>query len=256
MDSKERLKRYNQISPMLLKRGKTEAEIWESIDRKIEERKNSVEIDVLVTDKEERKIARSLVAKYQEDYSIVTVSDKSDLLNLIYLQILNTRLQKKFEIIDKETIKQTFPLKILDALHSNQREIAELKKKLGIRKDDVSKQTDSFKTLEQLKQKVKIWQANNQGSRTIVCPCCGQMVLLKIRTEAWEALQHPFFKDKILFSEHLVRLYLEKKITREDVAKILECSKEYIDWLVDKRWVDNPKYKEINEKEEEKHKDQ
>ena len=50
----------------------------------------------------------------------------------------------------------------------------------------------------------------------------------------------------MLFSEHLVRLYLEKKITKEDVALILECSPDYIKWLIEK-WKTNPKYKEIEE---------
>jgi len=39
--------------------------------------------------------------------------------------------------------------------------------------------------------------------------------MLKIRTEAWEAQKHPFFKDRILANKHLVKLYKDKKITKK-----------------------------------------
>jgi len=55
--------------------------------------------------------------------------------------------------------------------------------------------------------------------------------MLKIRTEAWEALKHPFFKDRILANKHLWKCYKEGKITKEDVAEILGCSPDYIEWL-------------------------
>ena len=55
--------------------------------------------------------------------------------------------------------------------------------------------------------------------------------MLKIRTEAWEALKHPFFQDKLLANRPLWKLYKDKKITKEDVANVLGCSAQYIDWL-------------------------
>ena len=219
---------------MLLKQGKTEAEIWEICINKAKNYDTFQELDVLVPDKLENKVARKLLEKYFKDYSIDTVSDKGDLLNLIYLQVINLRIQNQFETIRETTEGKSIPLKALDSLHRNQNEISEMKKKLGIRKDDPTTLSDGFRTLEQLKKKVKAWHKENQGSRTLSCPCCGQMVLLRIRMEAWEAQRHPYFKDKILGNPQLVLLYQSGIITKEDVSKILDCSPEYIEWLVNK----------------------
>ena len=74
------------------------------------------------------------------------------------------------------------------------------------------------------------------------------MTLLKIRTDQYDAEKHPFFEDRILCNEHLMKLYAEKTITAEDVAKVLESSVDYVNpWLVE-RWKNNPKYEKIMEK--------
>jgi len=57
---------------------------------------------------------------------------------------------------------------------------------------------------------------------------------LKIRTDAWEAQNHPFFKDRVLANKHLLKMYLDKKISRKDVALVLDCSSDYIDWMIKK----------------------
>ena len=195
MDQTQREAKFRQISPMMKRRGFSDERIWEIIFKKEEEAKENIELDLLISDNKERKDATVLMAKYLEDYSITTVSDKSDVANLIYLQILNKRLQKQFEEISEKTKNKAFPLKVLDSLHKNHDAIAELKAKLGIRKDDPSQSSDAFKVIEQLKKKVKSWHEQNQGSRTLSCPSCGQMVLLKIKMDVWEAQKHPFFKD-------------------------------------------------------------
>ena len=50
----------------------------------------------------------------------------------------------------------------------------------------------------------------------------------------------------MLSNEHLVKLYQEGKITKNDVAQILECSDDYINWLIN-RWKNEAKMKS-NEK--------
>jgi hypothetical protein len=64
------------------------------------------------------------------------------------------------------------------------------------------------------------------------------MIMLKIRMESWEAQKHPFFKDRLLGNEQLIRLYKLGKLTREDVAAILGTSADYADWLINKWSVD------------------
>jgi hypothetical protein len=79
------------------------------------------------------------------------------------------------------------------------------------------------------------------------------MVMLKIRTEAYEAMKHPFFfKDRILSNVHLWDMYKENKITLLDVCKVLlgkECdSTAYGSWL--ERKIFNVKEKNSIDQEE------
>lgn len=63
------------------------------------------------------------------------------------------------------------------------------------------------------------------------------MVLLKIRTDKYDAIKHPFFRDRILTNEHLLKIYKEGKITKEDVAKVLGTSNDYVDFILDKYYL-------------------
>jgi len=186
-------------------------------------------------DSAEIALAKELQAKYLADYDLETISDKQLLRQLIYLEVFHiTRLQKSAN--DFHATNGVIPIQLVDSLHKNINQIVTLKDKLGLTKDKEEEllQSDSYKALELLKKKFKVWRENNQASRTIICPHCGKMVMLKIRTEAWEAQQHPFFKDRLLGNSHLIALYKDKKITKEDVGKILEVSPDYCDWLLNK----------------------
>lgn len=199
------------------------------------EKDGDIDISSMFTDKNERKLAKELLNKYLKDYVIETISDKNTLIQLVYLEILHTyRLQTLINSTYKDT--SNIPLQLVDTLHKNINQITMLKEKLGLSKGKKEEaQSEPFKALQLLKKKFKQWRENNQGSRTIICPHCAKLVLLKIRTEAWEAIGHPFFKDRILGNEHLIRLYKEGTIKKEDVAKVLCVSDDYIDWLI-KRW--------------------
>jgi hypothetical protein len=94
--------------------------------------------------------------------------------------------------------------------------------------------------LEQLRKKFVLWEKENQASRTFVCPCCSKMLMLHVKPDVWEVQEHKFFRDKILCNEHLVKLFKENKITKEDVALILGTSPQYVLWLIEK-WYQNDK---------------
>ena len=64
--------------------------------------------------------------------------------------------------------------------------------------------------------------------------------MLRIKTDAWEAQKHKMFRDRILCNDHLVKLFMQKKISDDDVSKILGVSKEYVLWLISK-WYENEK---------------
>ena len=190
------------------------------------------DVEIMFIDAKEKKLGRGLLRKYLKDYTIETISDKNMLKQLIFLEIVGIRLQAMLNDLKKVSGKNRVDSNILDSLHKNIKEVTALKDKMGLISQDG--QSDSFKTLQLLKRKFQIWREENNGSRTVICPYCGQMVLLKIRTDAWEEQKHPFFKDRVLANEHLLKMYKEGKISQKDVALVLECSTDYIDWMIKK----------------------
>ena len=71
------------------------------------------------------------------------------------------------------------------------------------------------------------------------------MVLLKIRTDKYDAVKHPFFKDRILTNQAMMEDYLKGIITKEQIARYLECSVFYIDWVLEHHFdKSNPLYQQ------------
>lgn len=196
-----------------------------------------LDVEADYTNNDEKWYAKELLRKYLKDFSIESVSDKNLLRNLIYLEVFQKcRLQMAAEDIQKST--GSVPLQILDSIHRNLDKIVALKGQLGLIKGQ--KQQDAYNSFELLMKKAKIWRESNQASREALCPHCSKKILFKIRTEGWELAKHPFFKDRILGNEHIIHLYTNGVLNKEDVAKIFEVSKDYVDWLIEK-WNVKPK---------------
>jgi hypothetical protein len=211
--------------------GKNQDELSSLATDMLIQQEQEADVTGIFSDKKEKKLAKELLRKYIEDYTIETVSDRNTLKDIIYLEMVNLRIQNKLnELSDKDN---AVPTAMVEVIHSNIEALTKLKTTLGI-VHKANDKRDGYDELDKLKKKFKIWRENNQGTRTMVCPHCGKMVMLKIRTEAWEAQRHPFFKDRVLANKHLILLYRTNKITKEDVAKVLEVSPDYVDWLVDK----------------------
>ncbi len=204
----------------------------------LEKEKSGIDMVSMFTNRKEIKRARILLEKYLEDYTIESISDKNTLKEVIYLEIVQQRLQEKLnEYYDKDS--KAVPIQLVETIHKNSEAILKLKSSLGLNKE--KEQRSSIDVLSTMKIRFKQWLKQNQASRTLLCPHeeCGKMIMLKMKTEEWEAQKHPFFKDRVLGNVHLVKLYLDKVITKDDVAKVLEASKDYVDWLVDK-WQLSP----------------
>lgn len=230
---KELSKEIKQLEGLLKSKGKSHEEIVQKARELREKRdrkeKEILDVDVLFQDKEEVKKARLLLEKYSNNYSIETVSDKNILMQVIECEIIQDRLRQKLNEFHKEN--KSVPTGLVELIHKNQNQTLNLKEKLGIL---INKDQGTFDKYNTLMNKAKIWRENNQASRTLTCPHCGKMVLLRIRMKQWEAQKHPLFKDKVLGNEHLTKLYFEGKLTLDDVAKVLKTSEDYTPWLVDK----------------------
>lgn len=223
------------------------------LKKKIKE-DDDLDISDQFEDFDEKKMAKALILKYLKDYTIETISDKNTLKNLIYLEVINTRLQKTLN--DSHTAKKAIDSKLIRTVHENIEQITELKEKLGITREKQDLNASSgYGYLQTLKQKYKVWLEENQASRYMVCAHCGKSILLKVNMQHWEAQKHPFFKDRILGNDHLIALYKDNKLTKLDLAKIFETSEDYVEWLV-QRWniTTNDEEENKNNKSEKKNK--
>ena len=188
--------------------------------------------------KQEKFAGNKKFADYRSHYHVEAYSDMQMLEELIYREILQERLKHKIEQLEekykKEEKEYSVPRHVVETMNENFEQVLSIKEKLGMFENKEGK--DGFDYIQQLKDKFKVWCTENQASRTVVCPHCSKMLALYIKPETWETYKHPFFKDKLLYNSHLVKLYNEKKITADDVAKILGCSDKYVDWLI-KKWA-------------------
>lgn len=249
MVSEESIKNHvKKLSKLVQYKNKSEAELYEIAKKKAELEDPDLQID-FVDNTEEKKLAKQLLTKYIEDYSIETISDKTSLKQIIYQEIIQHRMQQQLNDVHKQG--RPVPGNAVETLQKNLDSILKAKTSLGLTKKDKDKEEDSAaKAFQLLKQKAKKWREENQGSRTLVCPHCSKMVLLKIRTDAWEALRHPFFKDRILTNDHLIKLYLKNKITKIDLATIFGTSEDYIDWILKRIYNNKNMETSQNDKED------
>ncbi len=232
---------FAQLKNLTAYKNKTDAELLEIAKRKVEV--DDIGVVNIFKESSERTLAKQLLHKYLDDYSISTVSDKNILKDLIYYEVVQLRLQT---IMNKlHSGDKAVPTQYLDTLHSNSKQILSLKSTLGLNKSQEEKQ-GNYDVLEHKIKRHKQWMNENQGSRTLPCAYCGKMMLLKIRIDIWEAQKHPFFRDKMLFNRHLTKMYLRTQITKEDYAATLEFSPDYVDWLLEKIKM-NPEFKEIQQ---------
>ena len=200
------------------------------------------------TDLLERKTARNLYGKYMADYAIETVSDTNTLGEIIYLEVIQTRLQGKLnQMYDSES--KAVPAGLVDIIHKNSDAILKLKNSLGLNKAKESK--GFLDRYQQLMRRAKQWQSDNQASRTIKCPSCLDFILLRVRTEAWEAQKHPFFKDTILYNKALFEKYYKKPVIVDEdfIAEVLETSSDYVRWVKEKAHYRRDLNEETSEEE-------
>lgn len=185
--------------------------------------------------------------EYCGHYHIEAYSDLQMVEELVYQEIMQERLKEKITTLEekyrKEQKEYSVPRHVVETMKINFEQILIIKDKLGMFEN--KENAEGYAYIQILRNKFKKWCENNQASRTAVCPHCSRMIALFIRPETWEAHKYPFFKDKLLYNEHLVKLYQDKIISSKDVSKILGCSDKYVEWLI-KKW-NGIQQKNINE---------
>jgi len=221
------LKQYKEISE-------------EELLRLAEKRANEelANIDNLVTDTEEKKLAKKLLGKYLDDFDIDNVADRNTVNALVLLEIIHVRLQTLLN--EKHaSAKGAVPLQTLEAMHKNLDKIADLKNKLGLTKKQ--EEQDPLKVLTTLKKRFEKYINEHRDDFLVKCWKCGEMILLRRQTTDYISGKHPFLKDNVLYNEPLLKLVVENKITAEEAAKVLETSSDYIEWVIKEHYL-----KEVN----------
>ena len=211
---------------------KLEAKGLQSIPITTEPKTVDPELDVsnLFIDTAEKRLANELLAKYLKDYTIETISDKNTIRQLIYLEAFQSRLQKAAN--EFNATNGSVPIDLMEAIHKNLNQIVSLKEKLGLTRKNV--EVDGLKQLELIQKKFKKWREENGPMKTSVCPHCGKLTRLVLRLDALEAIKHPFWKDRVLGNEHIIRLFKAGTLTKVDLAKIFGVSEDYAEILVSK----------------------
>lgn len=232
-------KLYKQFKGMAQYKSLTEIELRNMAEALLKEKEHIEEIDIesMFLKDEEKTLSTQILKKYLKDYSMETVSEKQDIRQLIYCEVLHVRLQEALNELQKDA--HVIPDKLVKTLHENLEQIVSLKEKLKI-KSGVKNETvkDGYGYLQMMMRKYKVWLQNNQATRHMMCPYCVKPIMMIIDPRAWIALKHPFFKDRILGNETLIKVYKEQRpLTVEDIRDILGVSNDYVtDFLMTKGW--------------------
>lgn len=222
---------FKRIRPLVQFKNKSDKEVLEIARKRFEIDELCKEVGNKFSNNKEKKQARILYGKYLDDYDIQTISDKNVLAELVYLEVVQSRLQEQMSNATKVSGKAV-PIQMLDAIQKNLDAILKLKNSLGLNK---SKNKESaYDVLEHLKQRAKVWRDQNQACREARCPHCSKMILFMIRMDKYDAKKHPFFKDNRLYNKQVWKLYKQGKLTKKDVALIMECSVDYVDWAIER----------------------
>jgi hypothetical protein len=182
-------------------------------------------------DKTEKKMARDLLKKYIDDYTIETISDKNTLKQLIYFEIIQIRVQN--QVNDAKKNDNAVPLKYIDTLHKNSNQIIALKNTLGITHSTGGKE-DTYSSLKTLMKKFAVWRKENVTDRAMVCGHCGKVNMLKLRANMYDPVKHPFFQGRFITNKVLLRLYKEGRMSKEEYAEALGVSTDYVDFFIEK----------------------
>ena len=91
---------------------------------------SELDIKSLFTDTDEKNRGKELCYKYLKEYTPDTVSDINNLRSLIYLEIIQNRLQ--IVMNNLSTQANSVPLNLIDSIHKNLKEITIAKERLGL----------------------------------------------------------------------------------------------------------------------------
>lgn len=181
----------------------------------------------------EKKWGKKRFNEYKKYYNISSFATLTLLESLIFTEASLERYKKKAELLteSEKAGEDVLPRSLRENLNECLDQEIKIKEKLGFF-DDKDDKNDPFRYIQQLEKKFKIHREQNRADYSIPCEHCGEINLLKIRTKNYTSVKHPFFRGKILTNKPLWEAYKKgEKVTKNLIAKVLNSSLDYIDWL-------------------------
>jgi len=208
------MKQYKDLPP---------EELEKIVQKKIDE-------EVLLTafvgiDDTKKPKAIQLYEQYLSENSFESLAEKSTLIDLVYLEMLNDQIKEYIEQEQKEH-KGALPVKMMEQLVTNNTQILELKEKLGMMKDADSE--SALDLINELKEKALAYYDEHAGETYVKCPECQSLFRLLMKVDGLEPAKATFFKGTTLYNVKLMELYHYKKLTLEEVAEILGVHTNYV----------------------------
>lgn len=239
--------KIKRLSNLPQYKNKTPEEIRAIVIEKVEKQVQKIEQDIgslatkqeisdsLWLDDKEAKKAEMLYNEYKSNGHIEKLSDLNILKDVVYLEIVNERYKQNINICAGNEEKTHQVSKLLEVYLSSLTQLVALKDKLFGKNEE----KDFYQFHATLKKKFVLWRKENKGTRTRRCPHCSKEILFMIRLDEYlDPIKHPWYKSRFLYNEHLFQLYIQGKLTKMDVAKVLQGkdvqSTDYVDWVLEK----------------------
>lgn len=217
---------FNKYRNMKQYRNLSDEELHALVDKKVQEEELLTAFVGLSP--EEKDKALKLYEQYVTEHSFESLAEKSTLINLVYLEILNDRVKL---FIEKEGIDKqgAIPLRMTEQLVANTNQIMDLKEKLGMMKDADSE--NALELMNELKEKALAYYNEHAGETYVKCPECQNLFRLLMKIDGLEPAKATFFRGTTLYNQKLMELYHYKKLTIDELAEILGVHKNYITFI-------------------------
>jgi hypothetical protein len=211
------MKQYQNLS---------EIELEQLVQKKMED-------EVLLTafiglNDEEKQKAIKLYDQYVTEHSFESLAEKSTLINLVYLEILNDRVKLFIEQEGNEK-QGAIPIRMTEQLVANTNQVMYLKEKLGMMKD--AETENALNLMNELKEKALTYYNEHAGETYVKCPECQNLFRLLMKIDGLEPAKATFFRGTTLYNQKLMELYHNKKITLSEMAEIMGVHNQYITFI-------------------------
>jgi len=210
----------------------SDEELSQLVDKKIQE--EELLIAFVGLNNEEKKKAIQLYDQYVTEHSFESLAEKSTLINLVYLEILNDRVKLFIEQEGNEK-KGAIPLRMTEQLVENTNQIMSLKEKLGMLKN--KEDENALDLVNELKEKALAYYNEHAGETYVKCPECQNLFRLLMKVDGLEPAKATFFRGTTLYNQKLMELYHYKKITLEEVAEIMGVNPKYITYIYENLYL-------------------